>query len=78
MQYAFQDFENLYLVMDLLNGGDLRYHVSRCRKFSEEQTSKVYLLIIVKNSLFVVFYWLWSIFIQIIFYIETLNLKTWY
>jgi protein kinase A len=38
MQYAFQDHENLYLVMDLLTGGDLRYHVSRHRKFSEEQT----------------------------------------
>jgi serine/threonine protein kinase len=39
MQYAFQDYENLYLAMDLLNGGDLRYHVSRYRKFTEEQTS---------------------------------------
>ena len=38
MHYAFQDKENLYLVMDLLNGGDLRFHVSRYRKFSEEQT----------------------------------------
>jgi serine/threonine protein kinase len=26
--------------MDLLNGGDLRYHICRHRKFSEEQTSK--------------------------------------
>jgi serine/threonine protein kinase len=40
MHYAFQDYDNLYLVMDLLNGGDLRYHVSRHKKFSEEQTSK--------------------------------------
>ncbi len=40
MQFAFQDFENLYLVMDLLTGGDLRYHVSRHRKLSEDQTSK--------------------------------------
>ena len=38
MQYAFQDHENLYLVMDLLTGGDLRYHVSKHRRFSEEQT----------------------------------------
>jgi serine/threonine protein kinase len=38
MHYAFQDSDNLYLVMDLLNGGDLRYHISRYRKFSEEQT----------------------------------------
>jgi len=39
MQYAFQDYDNLYLVMDLLTGGDLRYHISRHRRFSEEQTS---------------------------------------
>lgn len=39
MQYGFQDHENLYLVMDLLTGGDLRYHVSRNKRFSEDQTS---------------------------------------
>ena len=38
MHYAFQDNYNLYLVMDLLTGGDLRYHCSRYRSFSEEQT----------------------------------------
>ena len=38
MHYAFQDKDTLYLVMDLLSGGDLRYHISRHRKFSEEQT----------------------------------------
>ena len=40
MYYAFQDRENLYLVMDLLNGGDLRYHICRYRKFDENTTSK--------------------------------------
>ena len=40
MHYSFQDHENLYLVIDLLNGGDFRYHISRYRRFSEEQTSK--------------------------------------
>jgi serine/threonine protein kinase len=40
MNYAFQDNDNLYLVMDLLNGGDLRYHICKNKKFSEEQTSK--------------------------------------
>ncbi len=39
MHYAFQDYENLYLVMDLLTGGDLRYHVSKYKRFTEEQTS---------------------------------------
>ena len=43
MHFAFQDFENLYLVMDLLTGGDLRYHVARNRKFSEEQTSTIFI-----------------------------------
>ena len=38
MHYAFQDNDNLYLVMDMLSGGDLRYHCSRYRTFSEEQT----------------------------------------
>ena len=38
MHYAFQDYDNLYLVMDMLSGGDLRYHISRYRRFSEEQT----------------------------------------
>jgi serine/threonine protein kinase len=38
MQYAFQTKENLYLVMDLMSGGDLRYHMSNKRKFSERET----------------------------------------
>lgn len=29
MQFAFQDRDNLYLVMDLMPGGDLRYHIGR-------------------------------------------------
>jgi serine/threonine protein kinase len=40
MYYAFQDRENLYLVMDYLSGGDLRYHICRNRRFSEEITRK--------------------------------------
>lgn len=38
MTYAFQDRENLYLVMDYINGGDLRYHIGKCRRFSESQS----------------------------------------
>ena len=41
MHYAFQDRDNLYLVMDLMPGGDLRYHLGRQKRFSEEQTSKI-------------------------------------
>ena len=35
---AFQDYETLYLVMDLLTGGDLRYHLCNSQKFNEIQT----------------------------------------
>ena len=42
MTYAFQDFENLYLVMDLLTGGDLRYILTKAKRFNEAQTSKYY------------------------------------
>ena len=38
VHYAFQDRENLYLIMDLLLGGDMRFHIARRRKFSEEVT----------------------------------------
>ena len=38
MAYAFQDFDNLYLVMDLLTGGDLRYHIGKNKVFSERQS----------------------------------------
>jgi serine/threonine protein kinase len=43
MHYAFQDKENLYIVIDLLTGGDLRYQISRNKKFTEKQTSIFYL-----------------------------------
>lgn len=39
MYYAYQDRENLYLVMDYMRGGDLRYHIGKMRRFSEDQTS---------------------------------------
>ncbi len=35
ISYAFQDRNNLYLVMDLLSGGDLRYHIGKMRRFKE-------------------------------------------
>lgn len=35
MFYAFSDYENLYLVMDLVTGGDLRYHLTQQKRFSE-------------------------------------------
>lgn len=35
MVAAFQDRENLYLLMDYIDGGDLRYHIGRRRRFNE-------------------------------------------
>ena len=38
--YSFQDHDYLYILMDLLPGGNLRYHISIQKGFNEEQTSK--------------------------------------
>ena len=37
LQYSFQDNNKLYLVLDLLPGGDLRYHLIKYKRFSENQ-----------------------------------------
>ena len=37
ISYAFQDKENLYLVMEYVNGGDLRYHLGNRRRFLEAE-----------------------------------------
>ena len=38
MHYSFQDKDTLYLIMDLLTGGDIRYHICKKKKFTESQT----------------------------------------
>lgn len=35
LRYSFQDVEYLYLVIDLMNGGDLRFHIQR-KAFTED------------------------------------------
>ena len=35
MVYAFQDRTNLYLIMDYMPGGDLRFQIGRVEKFPE-------------------------------------------
>ena len=37
MHYAFEDRERLFIITDLLNGGDLRYHMKRKKKFNETE-----------------------------------------
>ena len=46
MQYAFQDRDNLYLVLDLLTGGDLRFHLCLTKQFTEEQSKFIICCII--------------------------------
>lgn len=41
MKCAFQDRENCYLLMDYLDGGDLRYYINRNYTFNEEQISNL-------------------------------------
>ncbi|CAG9336240.1 unnamed protein product [Blepharisma stoltei] len=38
MEYAWQDINNLYLAMDYVPGGDLRYHLIKNERFTEKQT----------------------------------------
>ena len=46
MQYAFQDRDHLYLILDLLNGGDLRFHLCLNKHFTEEQSKFIVCCII--------------------------------
>ena len=46
MVCAFQDYDNLYLVMDLMLGGDLRYHLCNLICFSADQISKIFIKIL--------------------------------
>lgn len=38
MHFAYQDRSKLYLILDLMAGGDLRYHLGRIKQFNENQT----------------------------------------
>mmetsp|Transcript_28406 Transcript_28406/g.50562 ORF Transcript_28406/g.50562 Transcript_28406/m.50562 type:complete len:359 (-) Transcript_28406:30-1106(-) len=48
IQFAFQDLEKLYLVMDLMAGGDLRFHLGKNKSFNEE-TTKFFIACIVTS-----------------------------
>lgn len=79
MHYAFEDQNNLYLVIDLMSGGDLRYHIGRHRKFTEEQTSKyIRSLIKLQSSSWHVCYCVWSICTATLFFTEISNLRILY
>lgn len=36
LRYAFQDDENLFMILDLMLGGDLRFHLERMGQMKEE------------------------------------------
>lgn len=42
---SFQDREHLYLTMEYLRGGDLRYHLCYYENFTEKQTSNTQLIL---------------------------------
>ena len=46
MYYSFQDNDSLYLVLDLMNGGDLRYHLNKFGRISEFETKFIICCII--------------------------------
>lgn len=52
MHYAFQDREVLYLVMDLMTGGDLRYHIGSRVRFTEVQASKLFKQLRILHSVY--------------------------
>ena len=52
MHFAFQDRENLFLALDLKNGGDLRYHIAKVKKFTELQ-AKFFICCIVLGLQFI-------------------------
>lgn len=66
MHYAFQDRETLYLVLDIMEGGDLRHHLS-VKTFSELQSSKS---VLKQSFLLLALFWDWIIFITIRSFIE--------
>lgn len=74
MHYAFQDRETLYLVLDIMEGGDLRHHLS-VKTFSELQSSKS---ILKQSFLLLALFWGWNIFITTKSYTEISNHKILY
>ena len=54
MQYAFQDYNNLYLVLDLLTDGDLRYQIGHHhRQFFSEIQVKFFISFIIESLIYI-------------------------
>lgn len=37
--YAFQDEEDMFMVLDLMLGGDIRFHLNEGKRFTEQQVT---------------------------------------
>ena len=54
LHYSFQDDDNLYFVLDLLTGGDLRYQLGRHpRRFYNEAQTKFFIACIVESLIYI-------------------------
>lgn len=42
LEYAFQDEERLYLIMEFVNGGELFFHLKQCRGGFDEERARFY------------------------------------
>lgn len=51
MHFAFQTDDKLYFVMDYINGGELFYHLTREKRFSEDRVryQKVFPFFVIKT-----------------------------
>lgn len=47
MRFAFQSNDTLFLVTDLMKGGDLRYHIGSKRRFNEEEVKFIIACVII-------------------------------
>ena len=74
MVSSFQDREYLYMIMEYLRGGDLRYHLCFYEFFNEEQASTSSTI---QSLLSAVLSLAWNIFIQKASFIVISNLRTW-
>ena len=54
LHYSFQDYDNLYFVLDLLTGGDLRYQLGRHpRRFYNESQTKFFIACIIESLIYI-------------------------
>ena len=54
LHYAFQDYNNLYFVLDLLTGGDLRYQLGRHpRRFFTESQTRFFIACIIESLIYI-------------------------